>query len=79
MRRKRNKHNNSPYVILTNREREVLKLIAEGRNNKGVARLLCISPRTVEHHRMSIMRKVGVSNIANLVRYAIKAGFSDLN
>jgi len=68
----------SPIKALTNREREILKLIAEGNSNKKVARKLGISVRTVEHHRLSIMRKLGVSNTASLIKYAIKAGFADL-
>lgn len=68
----------SPTMALTNREREILKLIAEGNSNKKVARKLGISVRTVEHHRLSIMRKLGVSNTASLIKYAIKAGFADL-
>ena len=56
---------------LTTREREVLKLIAEGRSNSTVADLLCISIRTVENHRANIMRKLKLKNTADLVRYAV--------
>lgn len=64
----------SSFGVLTQREREVLKLIAEGKTSKRAAKLLGISPRTVEHHRLSIMRKLGVSNTARLIRYAIENG-----
>jgi len=56
---------------------EVLKLIAEGNSNKGIAAKLSISVRTVEHHRLKIMRKLSISNTAGLVRYAIKNEFVD--
>jgi DNA-binding NarL/FixJ family response regulator len=63
---------------LTNREREILQLIAEGKSNKKISRLLSISVRTVEHHRFSIMRKLNETNIAGLVRYAVKSGLIEL-
>jgi len=56
---------------------EVLKLIAEGNSNKGIATTLSISVRTIEHHRLKIMRKLSISNTAGLVRYAMKNGFID--
>ena len=60
---------------LTVREREVLKLIAEGISNKETADLLFISVRTVEHHRASIMRKLNIKKTADLVRYALRKGY----
>jgi DNA-binding NarL/FixJ family response regulator len=57
---------------LTNREREVLQLLAEGRSNKEVAGRLSISTRTAESHRASIMRKLACRSIADLVRYAMR-------
>ncbi len=65
--------------ILTNREREVLKLIAEGYANKRIAKLLSISVRTVERHRLNIMKKLNVSNVVELVKYALKIGLVDLD
>jgi DNA-binding NarL/FixJ family response regulator len=62
----------SVFNILTLREREVLKLLAEGNSNKKVAHKLGISVRTVEHHRTRLMKKLGLSNIAKLVKYALK-------
>ena len=59
---------------LTVREREVLALIAGGRTNKETAAALGISPRTVESHRDSVMRKLGVRNVAGLTRIAIESG-----
>jgi DNA-binding NarL/FixJ family response regulator len=56
---------------LTLREREVLKLTAEGKTSKEIAGLLCLSPRTVEHHRASLIAKLNLKGTADLVRYAI--------
>lgn len=61
---------------LTIREREVLKLIAEGISNKEMAEMLFISVRTVEHHRANIMRKLNIKGTADLVRYAIRRGYA---
>jgi DNA-binding NarL/FixJ family response regulator len=60
---------------LTVREREVLKLVAEGISNKEIADLLFISVRTVENHRANIMRKLNIRNTANLIKYAISKGY----
>lgn len=56
------------------REREVLGLAAEGRSNADVARVLYISRRTVETHRARAMKKLGLRNQVDLVRYAIQRG-----
>ena len=57
---------------LTTREAEVLQLIAEGRANKQIAAELCISIKTVETHRATAMRKLGMRSTAALVRYAVR-------
>jgi two-component system response regulator NreC len=62
---------------LTDREIEILKLIAEGFTNKEIGDKLFISHRTVDTHRTNLMKKVGVNNIAGLIRFAIKKGFGD--
>ena len=62
------------YEPLSPREREVLQLVAEGRLNKQTALLLGIAERTVEAHRASIMRKLGLTDPAGLVRYAVRKG-----
>jgi DNA-binding NarL/FixJ family response regulator len=62
----------SPPSPLTARERQVVRLIAEGRGNKDIARLLGISLKTVETHRASVMRKLELGSAAALVRYAIR-------
>ncbi|MFZ1474509.1 MAG: response regulator transcription factor [Anaerolineae bacterium] len=62
------------YNTLTPREREVLQLAAEGHTNAKIATRLSISPRTVEMHRASVMRKLGLQNQVELVRYALQRG-----
>lgn len=68
-----------PVDPLTTRERQVLKLIAEGKSNKEISELLCISIRTVENHRARIMKKLNLNKTAELVRYSIEKGITDLN
>ena len=53
---------------LSNREKEIIKLIAEGKKSKEIAELLFISPRTVENHRANIMAKLNLKNVAELIR-----------
>jgi DNA-binding NarL/FixJ family response regulator len=60
--------------VLTNREREVLTLVARGLLNKEVAAQLGISVRTVEAHRDSLVRKLGIRSVAGLTRYALEQG-----
>ena len=59
---------------LTPREREVVRLIAEGKSNKQIAAKLGISARTAESHRAALMRKLGFASTADVVRYAIRNG-----
>jgi DNA-binding NarL/FixJ family response regulator len=68
-----------PKEPLSTREREVLKLIAEGKQSKEIAELLFISTRTVEHHRASIMKKLNLKQIADLVKYAIRKGYTTID
>jgi DNA-binding NarL/FixJ family response regulator len=60
---------------LTSREREVLKLIAEGKSSKEIANLLFISVFTVNNHRASIMEKLDLNKATDLVKYAIRKGY----
>lgn len=64
-----------PTDPLTQREREVLKLVAEGKSNKEIADLLYISTRTVENHRANLMNKLKLKKTADLIRYAINKGY----
>ena len=61
--------------LLTNRETEVLKLIAEGKANKDIADALFVSVHTVERHRANLMKKLNMKKTADLVRYAIQKGY----
>jgi DNA-binding NarL/FixJ family response regulator len=63
-----------PYDTLTFREREVLQLTAEGHSGTEISHRLFISPRTVESHRANLMRKLGVRNQKELIRYAVQRG-----
>jgi DNA-binding NarL/FixJ family response regulator len=63
-----------PKEPLTIREREVLKMVSEGKSNNEIATLLSISVRTVENHRANIMRKLKLKKTADLVRYAVQEG-----
>jgi DNA-binding NarL/FixJ family response regulator len=60
------------YDLLTDREKEVLQLLAEGKTNKEVASLLNLSPYTVETHRTNLMQKLGLHNTAEIVLYAVR-------
>ena len=62
------------YDSLSEREREIFQLVAEGRTNKEVAELLSISPTTVETHRGHILQKLDIHNTAELVLYAVRRG-----
>jgi DNA-binding NarL/FixJ family response regulator len=64
----------SPLEQLTGRQREILQLIAEGQNTKGIAELLKVSPKTVEYHRMKLMDGLNVHDIPGLVRFALRVG-----
>ena len=66
-----------PHERLTPREREVLQLAAEGHSTRAIAGLLCLSTKTVEHHRASVMTKLGLRGQTELVKYAIRAGLVD--
>jgi len=61
--------------VLSTREKEVLKLVAEGESSKEVADRLCISVRTVDHHRARIMEKLHLKGTVDLIRYAMTKGY----
>jgi DNA-binding NarL/FixJ family response regulator len=64
--------------VLSNREREVLQLLAEGKSTKQIALHLHISVKTVETHRRQIMEKLDIHSVAELTKYAIRQGFTSL-
>jgi DNA-binding NarL/FixJ family response regulator len=63
-----------PRAKLTSREREVLSLLAQGQRTREIAELLGISARTVETYRSRLMMKLGIDNLAGLIKFAIRAG-----
>jgi DNA-binding NarL/FixJ family response regulator len=63
-------------AVLTRRERQVLKMIAEGLKNKEIAGVLCISVKTVEKHRSNLMGKLDLHNVSELTAYAISRGIA---
>jgi DNA-binding NarL/FixJ family response regulator len=70
---------NASYNMLTSREQEILRLIAEGLSTKTIAKRLFISPKTVENHRTNIMNKLELHSTLELVRYAAKLGLIDVD
>jgi DNA-binding NarL/FixJ family response regulator len=64
----------SPLEQLTPRQREILQLIAEGRNTKEIASDLDISVKTVESHRLQLMERLNIHDVPGLVRYAVRSG-----
>jgi two-component system response regulator NreC len=69
-----NQGSHDPYEHLTDREREVLKLLAEGHTTQEIAHLLVISPKTVEGHKTNLMTKLDIHNRIELVKYALRKG-----
>lgn len=67
-----------PFAALTNREKEVLALIAEGQSNKEIASRLGIGVRTIETHRERIMRRLDIHSVAGLTKFAISKGLVSL-
>ncbi len=66
----------SVFSVLSQREREVLQLMAEGNTTKQIALRLHISPKTVEGHRLRLMSKLDIDNVAQLTKYAIQEGLT---
>lgn len=70
----RKRRTQDSYDLLTERERETLQLLAEGKSNKEAAVVLNLSPYTVETHRANLMQKLGLHNTAEIVLYAVRKG-----
>jgi len=62
------------FELLTERERQVLQLLSEGKSNKEAAAILELSPYTIETHRENLMQKLGLHNTAEIVLYAVRKG-----
>jgi len=67
-------HKKSPLDQLTERQREILQLIAEGQTTMGIGLILNISPKTVEYHRAQLMERLKIHDIPGLVRFALRTG-----
>ncbi len=67
------------YANLTRREQEIMRLMAEGLSNKDIAEKFCLSPKTIENHRTSIMKKLNLHSAHELIRYATKIGLIDVD
>jgi len=65
------------YDLLSEREQQVFRLVAQGRSTSQIADILCISPKTVEKHRTGLMNKLDVHDRLDLLKYAIKIGVVD--
>ena len=65
------------YELLTEREQQVFRLVAQGHSTAQIAEILCVSAKTVEKHRTSLMNKLGVHDRMELLKYAIKIGVVD--
>ena len=74
--RRRHEPGGSLKEVLTHREREVLKLLADGKTSKEIADMLYISLRTVQNHRANIMRKLNFKRTTDLVKYALQKGYA---
>ena len=70
---------NKESIKLTTRERQILQLIAEGKTIKEIARIIHVSPKTADANRRKIMKKLGLFNIAELTKYAIREGLTSLD
>jgi len=66
------------YSKLSNREREVFQMIAEGRSTREISEILCVSPSTVKTHRSNIMEKLKMDNISQLIQFAIHLGIVEI-
>lgn len=66
------------FSVLTDREREVLQLVAEGNTTKQIAKMLHVSVKTIESHRQNIMDKLEIRSVAELTKYAVREGLTSL-
>jgi len=78
LQRRRRVADRGPIAVLTQREQEVVQSITGGNNTKQTAKLLGISPKTVEVHRLNLMKKLGLQSVADLTKLAIRGGLTSL-
>lgn len=74
----RRRRDGSKFAVLTDREKQILRMIANGMTRREIAQHLCRSPMTIDNHRKSILKKLGVRDRVDLVRYAIAEGLGEL-
>ena len=74
MRQLEQRHVEDTYELLTQREREILQLLAEGKTNKDVAAMLNLSVYTVETHRTHILQKLNLHTVPEMILYAVRKG-----
>ncbi len=65
------------YDLLSEREQQIFRLVAEGNSTNQIAEVLCVSPKTVEKHRTNIMKKLGIKDRLDVVKYAVRIGIID--
>lgn len=68
----------NPLALLSPREREVLQLVVEGKSSVEIAEILSLSPKTIETYRSTLMRKLGITDLPSLVKFAIQYGITSL-
>lgn len=68
----------NPYNLLTTREQQIFRLLAEGHSNKEIADFLSISPKTVERHRANLMSKLDITSYRDLLKFAIELGILEI-
>jgi len=78
MRERESAEAKSPLASLSTREREILQFVVEGKSSSEIAEILHLSPKTVETYRSRLMQKLGVSNVAGLVKFAVQHGLTAL-
>jgi DNA-binding NarL/FixJ family response regulator len=69
----------SPLARLSERERQILQLVVEGKSSAEIGRLLSLSPKTIETYRSRMMQKLGIEDLPSLVKFAIQHGLTPLN
>lgn len=67
----------SPFQALTKREKQVLTMVVQGQTSRMMANKLCLSPRTIDHHRSNLLKKFNMKNSVDLVNFTIRHGFVD--
>ena len=71
-------HARSPVDSLSTRERQVLQLVVEGKTSSEIARMICLSPKSVQTYRSRLMMKLGVTDVPSLVKFALEHGLTPL-